>query len=166
MFTCGRGVYLRPGCLRLSLRTAASGVAETFAFCLQERGGGAGAPVAGGGAGYHHCEPCGERFPTADGLRRHAVRHTGAHRCSVCGKRFASASVKRTHENTHSGRYPYTCPYCGKGFLATNNLKGHMVRHTGVKQFVCSTCGEAFSYGNVLAKHVAACHAAPQMPPS
>jgi len=108
----------------------------------------------------YKCEECSRSFPTAAGLKIHAMIHTesGNFVCFVCGNAFASLRQLKSHVSTHTSESQNICDECCRWFKDQKVLKRHVARHgnsdAGEKVVDCGVCGDEFETVPDLAEHV------------
>ena len=94
----------------------------------------------------HHCDKCGKRFSTPQGLRKHiGYIHEGIKddvMCDICSMSFDRVVQLQRHKRTEHPTDEddrYQCKICGKPHGTTTALRTHMRRHEEAK-FKCSFC--------------------------
>lgn len=92
------------------------------------------------------CLECGERFDTAEELKKHAGAHQRVLKCAECGKGFRSALLLMSHMGGHAGKSPCLCQSCGLGFPHQQNYDSHLKTCGQTPQPVVSVrcCGNVY----------------------
>lgn len=93
---------------------------------------------------YHHCDRCGKRFMTQQGLVNHIKYvHEGTKdfvTCTICPISFDRKDKLWRHMRLeHPIDDRYKCKYCGEQLGDATHLKKHLLKHEDPK-FKCSYC--------------------------
>ena len=75
--------------------------------------------------------------------------------CDKCGNKFVSKEGLRTHQRQfHDESIKFPCPSCDLVFDSKNKLKEHqLVAHSTDKSYQCSDCGKRFGNKAMLKRH-------------
>ncbi|XP_035506438.2 zinc finger protein 432 isoform X1 [Scophthalmus maximus] len=99
------------------------------------------------------CGVCGERFESAEELKRHLRNYQKTYECSYCGKTFSNVAGLNLHATLHTGARPFACDICKKTFARQSSLSVHRWVHVPDKPHKCDTCPKAFGLKTQLKAH-------------
>ena len=123
----------------------------------------------------YECKVCDQKFMSAKGLKKHAMKHKNgtiyqsgsaeiedgssheserAHGCDHCHKAFKSSYSLQRHVRIHMGDKCFQCDICQWRFAAKGDLVKHYRTHTDERCYRCQDCGKGFNQSQNLHRHM------------